>query len=104
MLLNRKKMFTAQRESAQEKTQTTQNTRLGLLRGPPGRYFAKFGFLLGRLAFGGDHFVDNFFSMCFVMAQTHHSTIFGICQFQANGLYEICYLAMCHCAIHGLLR
>ena len=58
MVLGRRKTYTkkiVQEEPAQEEPKTIQNTSR-----PPGGYFAKFGFFLGRLPFGGDHFLTTF--------------------------------------------
>ena len=71
-------MVTTKGEPAQEETQNYPKHPLGVARRPPAWYFAEFGFLLGRLSFGGDHFVDHCFSICFATAQNYYFTILGI--------------------------
>ena len=54
------KIVTAKREQAQQETQTQQNTSWEQLRGPKGVFWIVWGFFLGRLHCGDDHFLTTF--------------------------------------------
>ena len=53
-------MVTAKREPAQEEPKLSKIPTWGPLRGPQGGVLDSFGFFLGRLPFGGDHFLTTF--------------------------------------------
>ena len=53
-------MVTAKREPAQEEPKLSKILPWGPLRGPQGGVLDSFGFFLGRLPFGGDHFLTTF--------------------------------------------
>ena len=72
-------MVTAKREPAQEETQTQQNTTLGA---------AKLGFFLGRLPFGGDHFLTTFLAYVLGRPKTIILQFLGFGQSRGHGLYN----------------
>ena len=79
-----------------KKPKTIQNTLLGAAKRPQGGILLSLGFLLGRLPFGGDHFLTTFLAYVLGRPKTIILPFFGFGLSRGHGLYKLAQrLAAC---------
>ena len=84
-------MVTAKREPAQEETQNySKHLPGGRFAAPRGVFWIVLGFFLGRLHFGGDHFLTTFLAYVLGRPKTIILPFLGFGLSRGHGLYKRC--------------